>query len=624
MSGRSKKHPGPRPSRRSFTLREHSAIDGLARSDNRQARSPGGERDARAAPAYTRFESPRRRPVLGVGGESEPIGTASGTAAVAFSPPDQAERSIGRATAIMMGGTLLSRATGLLRLLVAAYALGIGPLSDAFNLANNTPNIIHDLVLGGILEATFVPLFVDRLTRRSKREASGSISAVVTLAAVVLAAATALFVLAAPLIIDLYSFGTHNAHIAAERAVGTDLLRLFAVQLLAYGAISLMTALLNAVRSFTLPAYVPVLNNVVAIAVLLEFASLDRHPTLGSVAQHHSLLLLLGVGTTAGVILQAVALIPSTKRAGLGLRLRWAPRDEAVREIVSLSGWTLGFVIANQVALFVSLALAVHIDPTGGAVTAYTYAFIFFQLPFGMVAVSVMNAVTPELAERWSTGDPENMAYHFGLGLRRMLAGILPATAGYLVLAGPIMELLLLHGAAQRAGVHLTGSLLALLALGLPGYCTYLLAIRALQATRDTRSAFFLYLLENGLNVVLLFLLTPSSVLGPQGLALSISIAYSVSAVVALVVARRKMGGLGGRTVGRYVVRALMLSFLMGICVALVAAAIGSTGGVGLLVRVVVAILVGLVVYGGGASLAGLASGWQTAGGRRGAAGKGA
>ncbi len=654
-SGRRSSSSRSRSQPRSFTIREHSSVDSLARADTKK------ERAAEAAgepPRPSEPPAPARKPRRGAAvTESDPYSvpgsvrfapaqkdrpnSSTDEAAASLSPlvesigaaePDEPAGAplsprvprggLGRATAVMMGGTLVSRVTGLLRLLVAAYALGIGRFSDAFNLANNTPNIVHDLVLGGILSATFVPVFVDRLSRQREGEADDSVSAVVTLSAVVLLAATVLFVLLAPVIIDLYSLGTHHHQIDLERRVATDLLRMFALQLLAYGAISLMTAILNSVRRFTLPAYVPVLNNLVAIAILFEFAAAARHPTLSSVANDTGLMLLLGFGTTAGVVVQALALVPSTFRCGIRLRFLWAPRHEAVREIASLSGWTLGFVITNQIALFVSLALAVHIDPSGGAVTAYSYAFIFFQLPFGMIAVSVMSAVTPELAQRWTTRDLDGMAHHFGLGMRRMMAGIWPAAAGYLVLAGPIMKLLLLHGHASSRGVHLTGSLLALLGAGLPGYCLYLFAVNSLQAMRNTRSAFYLYLLENGLNVLLLFVLTP--LIGPQGLAVSISLAYSVAALVALWVVRRKVGSLGGRPVRRYMARSLLLSVLMAICVALAATAVGSASGIGLLERVFVGVIVGLAVYGGGAVLAGTASGWQTADGRRRAAGKGA
>ncbi len=524
-----------------------------------------------------------------------------------------------RATALMAGGTALSRLTGLLRLLVAAYALGGGRLSDAFNMANNTPNIVHDLVLGGVLAATFVPLFVERLSTRNSNEALESISAVVTISSVLLVAATIAFVLLSPFVIDLYAVGTSGPAVGAEKAVATELLRLFAVQLLAYGAISLMTALLNTVRRFVLVTYVPVLNNLVAIAVLLVFASaISHHPSVAALRHDQHLILLLGIGTTLGVILQAAVLVPATLRCGLRPRFVWRPRDPAIAEILSLSGWTIGFVVANQVALFVVLAIAVHLGAS--RLTDYTYAFQFFQLPFGMIAVSVMSAVGPELAHRHSIGDAGELSRQFGLGLRRMLAGIIPSAAGYLVLAGPVVTLLLRHGAFSAANAHLTGRLLALLALGLPGYCTYLLCIRGLQAMRDTRTAFFLYLVENSLNVALAFLLT--SFLKAAGLSLSLTIAYSVSAVAALLVLRRKMGSLGGRgLVGHYVWRSTWLSVVMGAVVALVTAGVGSAGEGVLVLRVLAGVLAGVVVYAGGACVLG---GWQTSRRRRRAAGKGA
>jgi putative peptidoglycan lipid II flippase len=180
------------------------------------------------------------------------------------------------------------------------------------------------------------------------------------------------------------------------------------------------------------------------------------------------------------------------------------------------------------------------------------------------------------------------------------------------------MVLLLAHFHGSTSGAHRTATQLALLAIGLPGYCAYLLAIRALQSMRDTRTAFILYLVENGLNVALAFLLT--SALGAPGLALSLSIAYTVAAVGALVIVRRRMGSLGGRSMIRYVSRSFLLSVLMGVIVALVATIVGSSGGLGLAERVGVSVVVGVVVYGGGAVLAATAAGWQTSGGHHRAA----
>ncbi len=534
------------------------------------------------------------------------------------SPP---RRGLGTATAYVAAGTLLSRVTGLLRILVAIYALGYSTLSDSFNLANNTPNIVHDLVLGGILTATFVPVFVSRLATRSEQEAVESISAVLTLATCLLLVATVVFFLAAPLIIDLYTVGSHGPGIVTERQVATYLLRLFSPQLLAYGAISLMTAVLNTARRFSAPAFAPILNNIVAIGILLAFVAVGHTHNLAAVQHDHGLLLLLGIGTTLGVVIQAGALVPSLLGCGLRIRPRWSPNDPAVREIVNLSGWTFGFVIANQLAVFVVSAIAVSIGTA--SLTAYTYASIFFQLPFGIVAVSVMTTMAPVLASRFTKGDTAGFAQQFGLGLRRTMAGVIPALVGYLLLAQPAISLISLGAgtAHHLSGAHLTATMLELLALGLPGFCIYLLAVLAFQAMRDTRTPFFLYLLENGLNILLAFGFR--SPLGAKGLALSLSVAYTVAAVAALVVLRNRVGGLGGFVVGRYVSRTVICSLVMAFVVALVLAGVGSDQGVGLLARVFVSVLAGIITYVLAAGLAGTFVSWQTS--RRGhaIAGKG-
>jgi putative peptidoglycan lipid II flippase len=192
------------------------------------------------------------------------------------------------------------------------------------------------------------------------------------------------------------------------------------------------------------------------------------------------------------------------------------------------------------------------------------------------------------------------------------MAGVIPAVVGYLLLARPAISLISLGaGAAQHlSGAHLTATMLELLALGLPGFCTYLLAILAFQAMRDTRTPFFLYLLENGLNILLAFAFR--STLGAKGLALSLTVAYTVAAAAALIVLRERVGGLGGLAVGRYVARTVVCSLVMAFVVALVLAGVGSGQGLGLLVRVFVSVLAGVVTYALAAGLAGTFVGWQT------------
>jgi len=542
-----------------------------------------------------------------VGASADP-GLPPGSEAAAATPA----ANLRRATVGMAIGTGLSRLSGVARVVALAYALGFTHLADAYNLANNTPNMLYDIVLGGVLSATFIPVFVDRLATRNERDAWKAISAIVTVSVVVLGAATVVFWLAAPLIIDAY---THFAHrtgqltglqLASERSVATTLLRWFVPQVFFYGLIALSTALLNTRRRFAAPAWVPIANNLVCVGVLVWFHEIAPVPSLAGTHLHPGQLVLLGLGTTLGVAVQALLLFPSLGRAKLrALRWRFEPAHEAVRTVVRLGGWTFGFVVANQVALFVVLALAVG---AGGPapVSSYTYAYIFMQMPYAVIAVSVMSAVTPDLSEKWATGDTNGFRRRMSGGLRAVLAIILPAAMGLLLLAKPAAALLLGHGAGSSAQSAQTGEALAMFALGLPGFCTYLYVVRVLQSMQRAKVAFFLYLGENGINVALAVALVHP--LGVRGLALSLSVAYSVGAVFGLLVLRRWLGTLGPPHAFDPLRRVGVATIAMGAVVLVVSNLSGASTGAGLAIRVLASVAVGLFVYGAVAAALGARS----------------
>lgn len=503
----------------------------------------------------------------------------------------------------MAAGTGISRLTGLLRVIALAYALGATHLADAYNLANTTPNMLYDVVLGGVLSATFIPVFVDRLATRDEREAWRAISSVVTIAAVVLVVMTVVFWALAPQVVDAYTAldratGSTAHRLAAEKAVASTLLRWFVPQVALYGFIALLTALLNTRRRFAAPMWVPIANNVVVIGVLLWFHTIvPRAPSLATARAHPDQLVILGLGTTAGVALQALMLIPSIRGLGVGrLRWRWDPRHEAVRTVVRLGGWTFGFVVANQVALYVVLALAVTAsgaDP----VSSYTYAYTFMQMPYAVVAVSIMSAVTPDLSERWATGDMSGFRKRLTMGLRATMAVILPASVGLLILAKPAVALLLGHGSTSVSSADSTGAALAMFSLGLPGFCAYLYIVRVLQSMQRTKVAFWLYVVENGVNVLLAVALVHP--LGVRGLALSLSVAYTVAALCGVLVLRRWLGTLGTPGAWAPLRRVAGATVAMGVAVLLVSNLSGADRGLGLLLRVGAAVIAGVVVYGG-------------------------
>ncbi len=500
-------------------------------------------------------------------------------------------------------GTTASRVTGLLRFVALAWALGPTLLADSYNLANTTPNMLYDVVLGGVLSATFIPVFVDRLAHKDEREAFESISAVITVSVVVLFTTTLAALVAAPYLVDALTALDAHAHagqlqqVDLERHVATTFLRWFVIQIAAYGLFALAAALLNTRRRFVAVAWAPIVNNLVCIGILIWFGLWAGHgASLASVEAHRSQLVLLGLGTSLGVVLQGVALIPSLRSADLRLvRWHWNPRDDALRAVTRLGGWTFGFVLANQAALFVVTILAGSVagsDP----VSSYTYAYAFFQLPYGVVAVTVMSVVTPDLSEKWSTGQQTAFLHRMAGGLRAVLALIIPSAVGMLLLAKPAVALLLGIGHSTPAGTATTGAALAMFALGLPGFCAYLYFVRVLQSMQRTKVAFFLYLVENALNVVLaLALVRP---LGVRGLALSLSIAYTVAAFLALAVFHQWFGRLADPATWAPLWRVVIASVPMAVVVLVVSNLSGSTTTLALAARVVGAVVAGGLVFG--------------------------
>jgi putative peptidoglycan lipid II flippase len=440
----------------------------------------------------------------------------------------------------MAVGTALSRLTGLARIFALSYALGVTPLADAYNLANTTPNMVYDLVLGGVLSATLVPLFVSRLRHgggEADDEGWTAVSAVVTVSLVLLALATAVVAAAAGLLIRAFTAASPLATAGAQRTVAVRLLELFAAQVLLYGVVALATAVLNSLRRFALPMFAPIANNLVVIAILLALAGRLRHVGIDRVLGEPALLAVLGLGTTAGVATQAFVVSVGLRRAGARLRWRWQPGHPAVRQMLPLSGWTFAMTACNQASLFAVLMMA---DCQAGGVSAYTYAFAFFQLPVGVVTVSITGARQPSWAAAWQAGKVEDLRKQVSAGLRLLLQLMVPIATVLAGLAVPLVSLLLGYGATSPAGAALTGRVLAVLALGLPGFSAYLYIIRVYQALQELRSAFWLYLLNNGLIVILATLLYHPA--GVEGIAAAGSLSYTVAAIAAAVLLRRRLG----------------------------------------------------------------------------------
>jgi putative peptidoglycan lipid II flippase len=512
---------------------------------------------------------------------------------------------MGRATAIVAVGTFASRLTGFIRVLVIGYVLGVNALSDAFNYANGIPNIIYDLLIGGILSATLIPVFVDHLREDDPQEATRSISAVMTAITVALVGVSALLWLGAPLVIHFYLLLSPKSIGGPERELATRLLRDFAPQVLFLGVIVATTALLNARRRFTAAALSPVVNNLVAIAALLGTKVAADHilsqrgvssaSLLDQFSRDNRAVLILGLGTTLGYAAQLLAQLPAVHRLGLHLRPVWDPRHPAVRRVAALSSWLIGVVIANQVSLALVMILAGKTEG-GGGLTAYQFGYQFFQLPYALIAVSVATAIMPDLAEHYTARRRVAFERQFVTGLRVTMAALLPVALVYMVVAQPFIQLAIHHGAVSQQGAHLVTVTLVCFAAGLPGFSAFFLLMRAFQAMQDTRTMFRIYLFENLMTVVAAPILSP--LFGVPGLAVAWVGPYTIASVYAVARLRRRVGALGGWLTVRALLRILIDTVITTAAAIAVGIPFRSVQGDALiLLRLVLQVGVAVVVY---------------------------
>ena len=513
---------------------------------------------------------------------------------------------------VMASGTLLSRITGLLRVTVLVGTLGVteSRLADVYNIANTIPNIVYELVLGGILSSVFVPVFVEVRRTRGFRQANYVANAVMTVAFVTLTLLALVTVLAAPWIIRLYIHSGSPAERAEAQRLGGQLLAMFMPQIVFYGVGSVMTGLLNANRRFGVPMYAPVLNNLLVIAVGLTFHALigGKVPELSEVTGGEKAL--LGIGTTLGVVAMTMVQWPFLRRIGFRFSFVWNIRDRAIRKMARLSAFTIGYVVTNQLGYLVIPFLAYGVQ---GGYTAYTTSFTFFQLPHGVFAVSVMTALLPPLSEQAVAKDWHAFQVTLARGIRLTAAILLPATIGYLVLAEPIVHLLLAHGVVSpdsNSTLLLTRTMV-MFVLGLVPFSTFQLLLRAFYALQNTRTTFLVNIVATGTNVVadlLLFWLLPEN-WKVAGLALGSSIAYTVGSILLLSRLIPRIGGLELRPLLRVLARMLLASLIMGAVTAvvagLVAAAIGERT-VGSLLTVLAGVTVGVATYLAAARLLGI------------------
>ncbi|MEU2312025.1 murein biosynthesis integral membrane protein MurJ [Streptomyces albidoflavus] len=452
---------------------------------------------------------------------------------------------LARSSLLMAVGTVVSRATGLIRQVLQAAALGTGLLASTYNTANTVPASLYTLLIGGALNAVLVP----QLVRARATEPDGGRAyeqRLVTLVVCVLGVGTALAVWAAPEIVGLYMRDTPGSHEAFELTV--TFARFLLPQIFFYGLFGIYGQVLNAREKFGAMMWTPVLNNVVLVAMFAAYLGLMVAP--GRVEDITAdQVRLLGIGTTAGVALQALALVPFARAAGFRFRPRFDWRGTGLGRSVHAAKWTLLFVLANQVALTVVTHFANAADqelPEAGAgYTAYMYAQTIWLLPQSIVTVSLVTALLPRMSRAVAEGRVGDLRADLTRGLRISGVVIVPTAFLFLALGPQIAALLFAHGAADADSVRPLGQMLQAFGPGLIAFSAQYLLLRGFYAYEDTRTPFFMAAWVAGVDIALAsacHLLLPArwAVVGMAG---AYTLSYLAGLALTARLLRRRLGG---------------------------------------------------------------------------------
>lgn len=460
-------------------------------------------------------------------------------------------------SAVMAAGSLVSRATGFLRTAVIAATLGAGLVGDAYTTATFIPGMVYELLLGGILTSVVVPLLMRARTQDADR-GDAYAQRLLTLAVLALGAATTLAVAAAPLLTALLA----GAEATGEsRNLITTLGYLVLPTIFFYGVAALFAAVLNTREHFAAPMWAPILNNLVVIGTfglyIAIYGARLRAPEEMTAGQ----ILLIGVGTFLGIVVQATSLWPALRRVGFRWRWRFDFRVLRLRELAHLGGWAFCYVLVSQLGLLVVIRLANEASARGEAgPLIFNNSYLLLMMAHGIVAVSIITALLPRMSAAASELRWADFVDDLSRGTRLSVVLLTPISVAYAVLALPIARTLFQYGAFSSSDAVATSLVLLAAALALVPYSLSQLYTFAFYALPDTRTPALVNIpvvvVRVGLQVWLAAAFGAAFI--AVGLMLGNGVSFLLAAVVSAYLLRGRVGPLGSRQILDTLWRALL------------------------------------------------------------------
>lgn len=445
--------------------------------------------------------------------------------------------SLGRSSAILGAGTLISRITGLARTIVLLAAIGsFGRPGDAFGVANQLPNNVFTIIQTGILTAVIIPQIIKAGAHKDGGRAY--ISKLFTLGTVVFLAATAVAMILAPWLVALYGARFTPDQLALATAFAYWCLP----QIFFYGLYALIGETLNAKRVFGPYTWAPIANNIISIVGFLVFIALFGDNRNDVEMWNPTMIAVLAGTATLGIAIQAALLLLAWRRTGLSLRPDFQWRGVGLRQVGTLAGWTFLMVIAGQIAGWVQTAIVSDASGDNPSVIFLQAAWLVFMLPYSIFAISIGTPYFTQIAEHAAERRDDEVRADVARCIRVISLFIVGSGVALAVAAVPATRIFTSTAdEAVQAAPVLVCYLVGLLPLAL-----LFIVQRAFYAYGDTRTPFFFTLVQVALIIAFSLLaaaIAPAAQLA-AAVALGQSIAGAVQTVVAIAILRRRLGGL--------------------------------------------------------------------------------
>lgn len=441
--------------------------------------------------------------------------------------------TVGRSAGLMTALTIVSRVTGFIRTWAMAAAIGMSLLSSSYQVANNLPNMLYELVMGGMLVTAFLPVYMG-VRREQGREASNEyVGNLLGILLLLLGGISVLGTVFAPGFIWTQSFLSGDG---GSMDTAAFMFRFFAIQILFYGLGSVFSGVLNAHRDYFWSTFAPVLNNVIVIASFMGFAPVSAQ--FGEQAG----IILIAAGTTLGVFVQMACQIPALGKHGVHPHIHIDFKDPALRQTITLGIPTLLATVCMFVSTSITNAAALVVQPeTGPSVIAY--ARLWYTLPYALIAASLSTALYTELSHDAQEKDYDSVRMGISRGVAQMLFFLIPFALYLIVFARPL-NMIYCAGKFDESGVKLVSEFLVYLALSLPLYGVVVLMQKSFSALLDMKpyGRYCLYSAIGQAGSVLLFGVVLGC--GMPAIALSYVVDYVILVGCSLWWLRRRLHGL--------------------------------------------------------------------------------